>query len=163
MIFAYLAVFIVALILANIFIIVAKPKKRASAAEAEASLEAGNGGSAYVEHPEVITALQDMDEKHSLVQGSLQATNQKLGILNGRLTEVERAVSGIIETRMGGSEGASKQEDADYEKIDFRISVLEDEIDRLKSPKHAPKTFYGRVDPDTEKEIKALVFNSKKA
>ena len=160
MIFTYLAVFIVALILANVLIIVAKPKKRAPVSGTGASAGSAEDGSAIVEHPEVITALADMDERHSLVQGSLQATNQKLGILNDRLTEVEKAVSGIIETRMNGTQEPVKEDSADYEKMDFRLKVLEDEIDKMKSPKHAPKTFYGKVDPDTEKQIRSLVFNS---
>ena len=165
MIFTYLAVFIVALILANVLIIVAKPKRKAFASSDTAEGSADEGAGTYVEQPEVITALEEMDERHSLVQGSLQATNRKIDILNGRLSEVEKAVSGMIETRVDPKsiEAEAGPEGEDYEKMDFRIRVLEDEIDRLKSPKHAPKTFYGKVDPDTEKHIRALVFNSKKA
>jgi len=162
MIFTYLVIFVVALVIANILVVLAKPKKKFFAFEAQPAQEINSTENTYTEHPEVITALQDMDQRHSLVQGSLNATHQKLNILNNRLTEVEKAVTGIIETRMALPETTAKQEDVDYEKINFKISVLEDEIDKLKSPKHAPKTFYGKIDPDTEKEIKSLVFNSKK-
>jgi len=46
--------------------------------------------------------------------------------------------------------------------MDFRLSVLEQQLDEIKNPRKHPKTFYGKVNDPLESEIQSLVFNSKR-
>jgi len=82
-----------ALIIANILVSTAKPKK---------SQEKGftNPSTEIVETPEVIEKMQDLHENNMLVQGSIQATNKKIYLLNERVSALEKAVSSIIEKKI---------------------------------------------------------------
>lgn len=162
MILVYLIVFIVALIIANLLVVLARPRRRNPLWKSEG---APANDSAPLE-PEIITALSSIDEKHSMVQGSVQAINQKMNILGDRVSNLESAVTGIIESKVGADHKQSEQE-VDYEKVDFRVKVLEQKIDSweaqtLKAPVQKSKTFYGKLNDDMEKEIKSLAFNTKK-
>jgi len=158
MIILYLVVFIVALILANILIAIVKPKRRRQLAFS------GEPQETQAIEPQIITALQSIDEKHSLVQGTVSAVSQKISILNERVTNLENAVTGIIETRVD-TQQKHEADGLDYEKLDFRVKVLEQKIDETGKPKEAQKqkTFFGKVDDEMEKEIRSLAFNTKKA
>jgi len=164
MIELYLIVFIVALIIANILVAIARPKRRSS----NESDSYSEGNNSYEVQSDLVNALQSIDQKHSITQGAISATQQKLNILNDRLTSVEQAVSGIIENKMNAPqlEAAAKTPSAadeyDYDKLEFRLKVLENGLEELRKPRVFPKTFYGKVDPDMEKEVRSLVFNTKK-
>jgi len=162
MILLYLIVLIVALVIANILVALARPKRRNPSWKNENAVVSDN---APLE-PEIITALSSIDEKHSLVQGSVQAINQKMNILSDRVSNLESAVTGIIESKVGSDHKQAEQE-VDYEKVDFRVKVLEQKIDSLetkipRAPVQKSNTFYGKLNDDMEKEIKSLAFNTKK-
>ncbi|MEK6959334.1 MAG: hypothetical protein AABW59_04800 [archaeon] len=154
MIFVYLIVFIVALVLANIFVAVAVPKSNSyTPKEEKQGLE-----------PEVVEVINAIDERHAITKGSLEATNRKLMVMNDRVNTMEKALSEVIKKKMEIAEDARQKEDVDMEKIDFRLKVLEQQIENLKHPKQHThsNTFYGKVDPELEKEVKALAFNTKR-
>lgn len=162
MIVEFLVVLIVALIIANILAALIKPKKR----QQPFAYDAGSYETA--ETPEVVEtnelALDAFDEKHALLSGSVTAANQKISSMAERLSTVEKAVADLIEQKLAlqGTTNESTQKELDYEKLDFRLKVLEGEIDNIKNPRPKTKTFYGKQEDPMEKEIKALVFNTKK-
>ncbi len=151
MIIIFLVVLIVALILANIFVrILRKDRKPHYLKEQTAVAQ----NSTMV--PEIITHIETIHENHALVQGNLSATNNKLNLINERVGNLEKAVSGIVETKINYNKSV------DIEKIDFRINVLEQQLDEIKNPKQKTKTFYGKESDPMEKKIRSLVFNSKR-
>jgi len=151
MIIIFLIVLIVALILGNIFVrIVRKDRKPHYLKEPIAQPT----NVAVV--PEVITHIETIHQKNAMVEGNLSATSRKLELVNERVANLERAVSDMAEIKINGGKTV------DMEQIDFRISVLEQQIDKIKNPKTHPKTFYGKKDDPMEAEIRSLVFNSKK-
>ena len=165
MIEIYLIVFIVALVVANIFIAAAKPKRK-STAPMDSDLDDTGG---YSVQTEIVNALESIDQKHSATQGAISATQQKLNILNDRLASVEKAVTGIIENKVNApdKQASSASQNGvengyDFEKLEFRLKVLESGLEELRKPRVFPKTFYGKVDPDMEKEVRSLVFNTKR-
>ena len=152
MIIIFLIVLIVALIFANIFVrILRKERKPHYLAEPVAQ----DTSVAIV--PEVITHLEGIHEKNAMVEGNLSATSRKLELVNERVANLERAVSEMAEIKL---ENGNKT--MDMEKIDFRISVLEQQLDEIKNPKPKTHTFYGKKNDPMEEEIRSLVFNTKK-
>ncbi|MFA5763182.1 MAG: hypothetical protein WC915_00020 [archaeon] len=108
--------------------------------------------------PEVIHQVEEkkVDEKEFLNFGKVIANEQKINLINQRLTYLEKAL-----TQIGQKELSLENSDAmDYEKIDFKIKLLEQEIEEIKNPKEKPKTFYGQTNDPMEATIKSLVFNS---
>lgn len=88
MIEVFLIVLIMALIIANMLVAVAKPKRDE---EKEPAGDYFAGGDAQV--PEVIEKIEDLHEHTSLIKGTLSATNQKLELLNKRVSTLENAVT----------------------------------------------------------------------
>jgi len=82
-----------ALILANILVSATKPRK---------SQEKGftNPSNGIIETPEVMEKMQNLHENNMLVQGSVQATNRKVYLLNERVSALEKAVSSMIEKKI---------------------------------------------------------------
>jgi len=93
MIIVFLFVLVVALVIANMLITVAYPKKN----------EKG-----FVEpfedretiHPEVIDNISEIKENNMIIQGSLQATNKKVEMINERLATLEKVVITMVETKI---------------------------------------------------------------
>lgn len=93
MIIVFLFVLIVTLVIANILIGAAYPKK---------------GEKGFVEpfeneetlHPEVVNNLNDIKENTMIIQGSLQATNKKVEMINERLATLEKVVITMVESRI---------------------------------------------------------------
>lgn len=110
-------------------------------------------------NPQLIMPLAKTEnETDFLDKGKVIANEQKIRVLNERLGNLEKVVYQVAEK---GIE-SGKQEEIDVEKIDFRIKVLEQEIENIKKPKKEEKTFYGQKDDPMEDTIKSLVFNSRK-
>jgi len=82
-----------ALIIANILVSTTKPKKSQEKGFANPSPET-------VETPEVIEKMQNLHENSMLVQGSIQATNKKIYLLNERVSALEKAVTSMIEKKI---------------------------------------------------------------
>ena len=151
MIIILLIVLIVALILANIFVRVLKKDRKPHYLKEQNSVAVRNEII-----PEVITHIETIHEKNAMVEGNLSAANRKLGLINERVANLEKAVSEMAEIKIG------TDKTVDMEKMDFRLSVLEQQLDELKNPKTKPKTFYGKENDPMENEIRSLVFNSKR-
>jgi len=92
MIFVFLIILVVALILANLLITASKPKKQ----------ERGfaNPSSDFAEDPEVIEKVENIHEKAVLIQGSIQATNRKIEMINDRLSTLEKVVMTVVEGKI---------------------------------------------------------------
>jgi len=99
-------------------------------------------------------------EQEFLNYGKVIANEQKLNVLNGRLANLEETVATVAKTQVENSGAGDKS--VDLEKIEFKIKVLEQQIDDIKNPKAKPDTFYGKKNDPMEETIKSLVFNSKK-
>ena len=151
LILIFLIVLIVALIIANIFVRILRKDRKPHYLREQAPV------SRQTEIvPEVITHIETIHEKNAMVAGNLTATSRKLELVNERVANLERAVSDIAEIKIGDDTSV------DMEKMDFRLNVLEQQIDDIKNPKAKPKTFYGKTNDPMEEEIKSLVFNSKR-
>lgn len=96
-----------------------------------------------------------VNESSFMNYGKVIANEQKIKILNHRFDNLERAFSEFASKKVNDS-------DVDLEKIDFKIKVLESEIEKIKYPKEKEHTFYGKKNDPLEKEIRSLVFNTKK-
>ncbi len=153
MIITFLIVLVVALVLANLFVSIARPKRRK---------EKGftNIGSPETYEPEVVNenALAEVHEKTSLIDGKVLSLNHRLGLLNERIVNLEKAVTQIAEHKI---KQTTPEKEIDVEKVEFRIKVLEQQMDTIKKPKEKQKTFYGTLDSEMEKKVKSLAFNKK--
>lgn len=93
MIIIFLFVLAVALVIANILIGAAYPKKNQKGFvepfENEETL-----------HPEVVNNINDIKENTMIIQGSLQATNKKVEMLNERLATLEKVVITMVENKI---------------------------------------------------------------
>ncbi len=110
--------------------------------------------------PEVVRPVEakKVDEKEFLNFGKVIANEQKIHLINQRVATLEKTI-----TQLSAKELSLESSDAlDYEKIDFKIKLLEQEIEDIKHPKEKPKTFYGQENDPMEATIKSLVFNSAK-
>lgn len=106
------------------------------------------------------TEISVPTKKDFLDYGKVIANEQKLNVLNNRLGNLENVVMGIAERSV--QEIEDKNNEIDFEKIDFRMKVLEQQIDEIKNPRARPRTFYGKKHDPMEETIKSLVFNSKR-
>ena len=151
LIFIFLIVLITALVFANIFVRILRKDRKPHYLKEQVSVPR------QIEIvPEVITHIETIHEKNAMVVGNLTATNRKLELVNERVANLERAVSEMAEIKIGNDKTI------DIEKIDFKLNVLEQQIDNIKNPKSKSKTFYGKTNDPMEEEIKSLVFNSKR-
>jgi hypothetical protein len=96
-----------------------------------------------------------VNEKSFMDYGKVIANEQKVKILNHRIDNLERALSELASKKINNP-------DVDIERIEFKIKVIENQIEEIKNPKPKENTFYGKKDDPLEKEIRSLVFNSKK-
>lgn len=109
---------------------------------------------------EIITPIKkekNMNEEDFFDHGKIIAHEQKINLLNKRIINLEKTITEIIKNNL-----LEKEENFDYEKINFRIKVLEKDLEELKNPVQNKKTFFGKEDFEMEKKIRALAFNSKK-
>lgn len=93
MIIIFLFVLVVALIIANMLITAAYPKK-----SEKGFVEPFQDSEAI--QPEVIENLNDIKENNMMIQGSLQATNKKVEMLNERLATLEKVVITMVEKKI---------------------------------------------------------------
>ena len=94
MILIFLIVLIVALIIANILVSVSKRRKTIERAFVNPTLE-------YSNEVEVMpTKIDELRENNALLQGSLQATNRKLDMLNERVSLVEKIVMNMVQKKL---------------------------------------------------------------
>jgi hypothetical protein len=111
--------------------------------------------------PEVVYPLaKETSEKEFLNYGKVIANEQKIKLIDLRINELESVLATLSEEEIKKNE--KNKAGFDFEKIDFKIKVLEQEIEKIKNPKEKPKTFYGKENDPMEETIKSLVFNSKK-
>jgi predicted nucleic acid-binding Zn-ribbon protein len=157
MIITFLIVLVVALIIGNILVSIAMPKKRKEKGFTYMSVD-------QVHEPEVVqnNSLEIIHEKTSMMDSKLISINQKLALMNERIAGMEKAMTEMIDQKIKAETNQLLGQDVDMEKIDFRIKVLEQQIDDIKNPKEKPNTFYGKLDPEMEKTVKSLAFNTKK-
>ena len=96
MLLIFLVVLIVALIIANIVVFVSKGRKTSPNERGFTNTELD-----YVHEPEVVTTkVNELRENNALIQGSLQATNIKLEMLNERGASVEKIVMNMIQAKL---------------------------------------------------------------
>ncbi len=97
MIFVFLVILIMALIIANILISAAKPRRGEEKGFA-------NPTDAVYEEPEVIVEhLTGIKENHLVLKGAISATNKKIDLLNDRLTTLEKVVMTITQQKISES------------------------------------------------------------
>ncbi|MDD3159556.1 MAG: hypothetical protein PHQ98_01140 [Candidatus ainarchaeum sp.] len=100
------------------------------------------------------------------LKGTILATNQKVKLVSERLDNIEKVVTEIAEkeTKLNNEEKLITNEinEIDIEKMDFRLKVIEQEIDNIKNPKPKIHTFYGKENDEMEETIKAAIFNRKR-
>ncbi len=151
MIFTFLIVLIIALVMANVFVSFSDRKGYYS--------EQNKSWEKAIEPEIIMPVVKETKEEDFLNKGKIIANEQKIKVLNQRLGNLEKVVFAVAER---GIE-SGKQEEIDVEKMDFRLKVLEQEIETLKNPKKENgKTFYGQKNDPMEEKIKSLVFNSRK-
>lgn len=151
MIFTFLIVLIVALVLANVFVSFSDKKGY--------YIEQNKNWEKAIEPEIVMPIVKETKEEDFLDKGKIIANEQKIKVLNQRLGNLEKVVFAVAER---GIE-SGKQEEIDVEKMDFRLKVLEQEIETIKNPKKENgKTFYGQKNDPMEEKIKSLAFNSGK-
>jgi hypothetical protein len=119
-----------------------------------------------VVEPEVETQkINEVKEKNVFSEedylniGQIMANSQKLNLLNKRIYNLEKVVAEVGEKIQPQIE---TNEEKDFEKIDFRLKVLEQQIDEIKNPITKKDTFFGKENDKMETTIKSLAFNSKK-
>jgi len=152
MIFTFLIVLIVALILANLFI---SYKDKTNYDKQHHSW--GNKNAVAVEVVKPVETKKPTEQEF-LNFGKVIANEQKIKILNERVITLENALSAVAKKGLQ----LENHEEVDYERIEFKIKLLEQEIDDIKNPKPKPTTFYGQENDPMEATIKSLVFNSTK-
>ena len=148
MILIFLIVLVVALALANIFVRLTKKDRKTTQIQKTEVI--------HTIEPEIVGVFDTINEKNALIEGNVSATKRKLDLVNERVSTLERAVSELAEIKINNNKSV------DIEKIDFRISVLEQQIEELKNPHEKQNTFYGKENDPMEDEIRSLVFNSKR-
>jgi hypothetical protein len=118
---------------------------------------------AEVVNPVVVserTVVHETNEQEFLNYGKVIANEQKIKVLNQRLGNLEHTTATIAKTQVESF--PIEEGKVDLEKFDFRIKVLEQQIDDIQNPKPKPDTFYGQKNDPMEATIQSLVFNSKK-
>jgi hypothetical protein len=152
MIFIFLIVLIVALIVANVLV---------SVTDHENYYEEQHKHWGKAIQPEIIMpVVKKENESDFLDKGKVIANEQKIKIMNQRVSNLEKALTEFAQKQISGKVGNS--ETVDIEKMNFRLKVLEQELDNMKNPKKKENTFYGQKNDPMEETIKSLVFNSKK-
>ncbi len=99
---------------------------------------------------------REIDEQEFLNYGKVIANEQKIKIIDNRMNNVEKVLAEVTRKQFFGGE------ELDYEKIDFRLKLLEKEVEKIKKPEEKKNTFFGKENDEMEETIKALAFNSKK-
>lgn len=93
MIIVFLIVLIIALIIANMLISTAYPKKTekgfVKVFEDQETIT-----------PEVIDNITQIKENNMMIQGSLQATNKKVEMINERLATLEKVMITMVEKKL---------------------------------------------------------------
>ena len=89
--------------------------------------------------PEVVRPVETkaVEQKEFLNFGKVIANEQKLTIMNQRVTHMEKAVAEIGKKELS----LETNEAVDFERIEFKVKLLEQEIDEIKNPKPKPTTF----------------------
>lgn len=98
---------------------------------------------------------KNTNENEFLNYGKVIANEQKIKMLTFRIETIEKTLAQLIKKNIN-------ENDVDIEKLEFKIKVLQKEIEEIKNPKKETNTFYGRKNDPLEKEIRALAFNSKR-
>jgi len=106
MIIVFLIVLIMALIIANVLVSAARPRKSAEKGFANTATE-------YIDDPEVLQAMQNVHESTAMLHGSIHAVNAKLNLLNERVTTLEKVVSGMINEKITTSEKKEIETDSE--------------------------------------------------
>ncbi|MCX6803085.1 MAG: hypothetical protein NTY48_00775 [Candidatus Diapherotrites archaeon] len=105
MIIVFLVVLIMALIIANVLVSAAKPKKTGEKGFANPYYESA-------EIPEVIDQIDSIHENTALIKGALAATNQKIELINSRVTTLEKVVMTITQQKiLEHNKNSSTEED----------------------------------------------------
>jgi len=172
MIFVFLIVLIVALILANIFVAVLRPKESPQKGFVNPSVE-------EAEEPEVV-AEPEKTEETALANGSINSINQKLTLMNRRMLGLERTVSALAKAKVDGAKQVkgkapkiAPKDDAKTKKklkdltefrddAKIRLEVMEKELEKLKGKPLVEKKKLEKFDDKTEEKIKSLVYNTGK-
>jgi flagellar basal body-associated protein FliL len=102
MIIVFLVILIVALIIANILVSVSRQRKRHERGFANTDIESDSSTEmSYSETPEVLTnPVDELKENNALLQGSLQATNKKLDLLNDRVSSMEKVLMNLVQKKL---------------------------------------------------------------
>ena len=95
MILVFLFILVITLIIANILVNAAYPKK------SEKGFVEPFRNEEETIHPEVIDNINDIKENNMIIQGSLQATNKKVEMLNERISTLEKVVITMVEKKVG--------------------------------------------------------------
>jgi len=93
MIIIFLFVLAVALVIANILITTAYPKK-----SEKGFVEPFSDNE--VLQPEIMNNLTEIKENNMIIQGSLQATNKKVEMINERVATLEKVIITMVEKRV---------------------------------------------------------------
>jgi hypothetical protein len=117
-----------------------------------------NSNPKIISNSKIITINQNNEDFFEL-KGKLIATNQKLKLISERLNTTEKVIAQVLEKDQIIS---LQTNEIDVEKLDFRIKVIENEIENIKNPKPKIKTFYGKENDEMEEKIRSLVFNKKR-
>jgi hypothetical protein len=99
MIIVFLIVLAIALVLANILITAAYPKKNEKGFVEP--FNNNNNNTNEVFQPEVIDNITQIKENNMIIQGSLQATNKKVEMINERLATLEKVIITMVEKKIG--------------------------------------------------------------
>ena len=176
MIFVFLVVLIVALIIANVLIVVLKPKKKSQKGFLNPGFEYESQRD--VEAVEVITENKPNSEETLQINGSIKSMNQKMGLLNTRLLNLEKAVSALVKekidepkqlngrTTKGNSEIDAKTKKKLKDLTEFkddakiRIEVMEKALEEMEGKPLVEKKKLETFDTKTEKKIQSLVYNT---
>ena len=176
MIFVFLVVLIVALIMANVLIVVLKPKKNYQKGFLNPGFEYESQRD--VGAVEVITETESKSEETALMNGSIKSMNQKMSLLNTRLLNLEKAVSALVKEKIdepkqlkGNTPKGNSEKDAKTIKklkdltefrddAKIRLEVLEKELEKVTGKPLVKKKKLETFDDKTESDIRALVYNT---
>ena len=171
MIFLFLIVLIMALILANVFISALVPKKR----KQKGFMNPGNSNQSMAEEAdaEVVSQRESRASENALVPGTIISLNQKMGLLNTRLLNLEQAVSALArekidsdikqntENGLNSLEKKKLKDISDFkEDAKIRIEVIESELEKLKGKPLVTQKKLETFDDKTEEKIRSLVYNT---